>query len=225
MTTTSQRGRPVTFRASSTLDPADTVEFVAEGAVAGSARDVFFTADRGRAVSLYLGEPDPGRRKRLEEVCGPWRGRVFGGDGGDYYRGIMNWPEMSVELGGREGYVSPAYGGKFRFREGSELGGVLKEGYWFASARNMRSVPAEERGRLLGTLNVCLLLSRAVGRLHGEGLLLPGLSSQSCLASPSSGDFCLAGLDALWMEGSGHDCPGILPNPDYLPPEAVPISP
>jgi hypothetical protein len=212
------------LRAFSTVDRTRSVSFVAEGAVGGSTRNVYFSTDGRKAVSFYRGPADRGRRRRVEEISGSWRREVMNGQGSEYYREIFCWPEMSVELGGQEGFVTPVYDGRFRFGEGAQsLEGVLKEGYWFASARNMRNVPDNEAGNLLGCLNVCILLCRAMGRLHEAGLLHPGMSSLSCLASPSSGRFCLTGLDGLWKEG--FEFPELIPAPDYLPPELPALTP
>ncbi|MDR1315158.1 MAG: hypothetical protein LBQ12_16090 [Deltaproteobacteria bacterium] len=195
------------------------VEFATAGAVCGATRDVYFSPDRGRAVAFYRGPADSGRRERVEWIAGPARRELLNGTGAERLRELFSWPERSVACGGREGYVAKAYDEMFYFPEGSALAGALKEGYWFASARNMRNVPKEERGGIAGALNACLLLARGVRLLHGHGILHPGLSSLTVLASPSRGSLCLTGLDGLWKEG--FKPPELIPEPDYLPPELM----
>ncbi|MDR1037186.1 MAG: hypothetical protein LBT40_11660, partial [Deltaproteobacteria bacterium] len=203
--------------AQSTPDGKQAVEFVAAGAVAGSVKDVYFNAGGTSVVALYRGDPDAGRRKRIEALAGPWRRETLGTPDGVAIRELFSWPLLAVEYGGREGYVTPIYPEKFRFGAGSALEGALKEGFWFASARNMRSVPRNDAGQLMGALGVCLQLCRAVALIHDHGLVHPGLSALECLVSPSTGDVCLTGLD--WLFGRGHIPAAGYRAPGYRSPE------
>jgi hypothetical protein len=186
--------------------------------VFGADRDVFFTTDGKWALAFYRRRPDAAALARLREIAGPRRAGILSGGGGAYWAERFRWPASLVEYGGRAGFASPAYDPRYFFPREGAFGGFVKEGYWFSSARNIRRLTPSARGTLLGTLRSCLDLARAVDRLHRDGLLIPGLSSRSCLVDPVSGSACLVGLDRLFVPG--HAPPAVPPAPDFLPPEA-----
>ncbi len=64
--------------------------------------------------------------------------------------------------------------------------GREKEGKWFASANNQNKfLDPRERGNTLNYLKVCLLLTRAVRRMHAAGLCHSDLSYKNVLIDPN----------------------------------------
>jgi DNA-binding helix-hairpin-helix protein with protein kinase domain len=131
-----------------------------------------------------------------------------------------------LEHEGKLGLVAPTYAKHFFFEYGSkhndmlQIKGKEKEGKWFA-APNLRNrfVDPRELGDWLNHLKVCLLLSRAVRRMHAAGLAHSDLSYKNVLVDPSKGMACVIDVDGLVVPGRFP--PDVVGTPDFIAPEVV----
>ncbi|MDR1080730.1 MAG: kinase [Deltaproteobacteria bacterium] len=185
----------------------------------GGMKDVYFAPDMSYVVALYRDKLDATSLERLERLVGPYRRNIFEREGGSSYVELYRWPERIVDHEGRTGIVVPIFDSKFFF-SGGALDGAEKMGDWFTSAKNFnRSVPPSEKGTLLGFLNVCQNLSRAVKRLHAAGLAHSDLSYKNCLVDPSTGSACVIDIDGLVVPGIFP--PDVVGTRDFIAPEVM----
>lgn len=202
------------------------LEFVDDVIGSGAMKEVYFAPDRSYVVAFYKSPQDTAARERLGMITGKYRESIFEQTGGDYWHNLFCWPTAMLEHEGRLGLVAPAYPRHFFFEHGSRNGDVLKirgrekEGKWFAAA-NLRNrfMDPRELGDWLGHLRACLLLARAVRRLHMAGLAHSDLSYKNVLIDPSRGLSCVIDVDGLVVPGKYP--PDVVGTPDFIAPEVV----
>ncbi len=202
------------------------VELVDEIIGSGAMKDVYFSPDRSYVVAFYKTPQDAQARERLAMITGKYRESIFEQVGGDYWKDLFCWPTAMLEHEGRLGLVAPTYPREFFFEHGSKNGDMLniqgkeKEGKWFAAAslRN-RFLDPRELGDWLGHLKACLLLARAVRRMHMAGLAHSDLSYKNVLIDPSRGRACVIDVDGLVVPGKYP--PDVVGTPDFIAPEVV----
>ena len=124
-------------------------------------------------------------------ITGAYRERIFGQEGGSYLQNLYCWPTAVVEWQGRLGVVAPFYRPCFFFEHGSRNNDMLgikgkeKDGKWFASAANRsKFLDPRELGNWMMHLKVCIMLARAVRRMHMAGLSHSDLGYKNCLIDP-----------------------------------------
>ncbi len=196
------------------------VEFIQKDPMQGGVKDVYFAPDKSYVVAFFRKTPDIAGQERIEKLVGQYRKGIFEQAGGEYWKKLFCWPERVVEHEGKIGIVVPAYQPHFFFGKQTSLAGAEKEGKWFASAKNFnRFVPAEEKGTLLSYLRICILISRAVRRLHAAGLAHSDLSYKNCLVDPAGGNACIIDIDGLVVPGLFP--PDVVGTPDFIAPEVV----
>ncbi|MDR1485566.1 MAG: hypothetical protein LBT09_12175 [Planctomycetaceae bacterium] len=196
------------------------VEFVFKDPMQGGMKDVYFSPDKSYVVAFFRNKLDMNGQERIEKLVGQYRKGIFEQAGGEHWKNLFCWPERVVEYSGKTGLVVPAYQSHFFFGKTTSLAGAEKEGKWFASPKNFnRFVPVEEKGTLLGYLQICLKLSRAVRRLHAAGLAHSDLSYKNCLIDPAGGNACVIDIDGLVVPGLYP--PDVVGTPDFIAPEVV----
>lgn len=208
-----------------TLD-GDEIAFVDEIIGSGAMKDVYFSPDRTYVVAFYKEKQDAQARERLQMIVGKYRENIFEQAGGDYWRNLFCWPVAMVEHEGKTGLVAPTYAQHFFFEYGSknndmlQIRGKEKEGKWFA-APNLRNrfVDSRELGDWLNHIKACLLLARAVRRMHFAGLAHSDLSYKNVLVDPSRGLACVIDVDGLVVPGKYP--PDVVGTPDFIAPEVV----
>lgn len=210
------------------------IEFVDEIIGSGAMKDVYFSPDKSYVVAFFKKENSfyasrsslDAQKERLKEITtGKWNS-IFNGIGGEYWKNLFCWPNGMLEHGGLLGIVAPTYPKHFFFQHGSKNGDTLgiqgkeKEGKWFASA-NLRNrfVDPRELGDWLNHIKVCLLLARAVRRMHMAGLAHSDLSYKNVLVDPSTGRACVIDVDGLVVPGRYP--PDVVGTPDFIAPEVV----
>ncbi|WPL19683.1 kinase [Thiorhodovibrio winogradskyi] len=213
---------------STTLD-GQPVEFVDDIIGSGAMKEVYFAPDRSYVVAFYKTAQDFQARDRLRMITGSYRESIFEQIGGDYWRELFCWPSAMLEHDGRLGIVAPTYPSHFFFEHGSKNNDMLKikgrekEGKWFAAAGlRQRFMDPRELGDWLGHLKVCLMLARAVRRLHMAGLAHSDLSYKNVLVDPSRGLACIIDVDGLVVPGKYP--PDVVGTPDFIAPEVVATS-
>lgn len=204
----------------------ETIRFINEIKAQGGMKDVMFSPDGSYVVAFYRNKADPATRERLDMITGPYRERIFNQAGGDYLKNLYCWPTAVVEYQGRLGIVAPFYRENFYFEHGSRQGDMLgikgkeKDGKWFASAYNRNKfLDPRELGDWMMHLKVCLMLARAVRRMHMAGLSHSDLGYKNCLIDPTRGQACLIDIDGLVVPGK-HP-PTVVGTPDFIAPEVV----
>ncbi len=192
----------------------------------GGMKDVYFSPDRSYVVAFFRDQLDFQGQERLRSIVGVFREGIFNQKGGDYWRDLFCWPTGIVEKDGRLGVVAPVYRPHFFFSHGSVNNDMLgikgkeKEGKWFASASNRAKFLApEEKGSWLAHLQICLMISRAVRRLHAAGLAHSDLSYKNVLVDPSTGKACIIDIDGLVVPGKFP--PDVVGTPDFIAPEVI----
>lgn len=202
------------------------VEFVADIIGSGAMKDVYFSPDKTYVVAFYKTAQDAAARERLQMITGKYRDGIFSQAGGDYWQNVFCWPVAMVEHEGKLGIVAPTYPAHFFFEFGSQNNDALgikgreKEGKWFAAANlRQRFIDPRELGTWLGHLKVCILLSRAVRRMHMAGLAHSDLSYKNVLIDPSNGHACVIDVDGLVVPGKYP--PDVVGTPDFIAPEVV----
>lgn len=205
------------------------IEYVDTVIGSGAMKDVYFSPDKSYVVAFYRTAQDAQARERLQMITGRYKDGIFSQAGGDYWKDLFCWPSAMVEHEGKIGIVAPVYANHFFFEHGSvkndQLGikGKEKEGKWFA-APNLRHrfIDPRELGDWLTHLKACLLLSRAVRRMHAAGLAHSDLSYKNVLIDPSKGNACIIDVDGLVVPGKYP--PDVVGTPDFIAPEVVKTS-
>lgn len=204
----------------------ETIQFVDEIIGSGAMKDVYFSPDKTYVVAFYKKSQTGQARDRIDMITGRYRQSIFEQSGGDYWKALFCWPTHVVEYEGKIGVVVPTYQNHFFFKYGSKnndflgIKGREKEGKWFASANNQNKfLDPRERGNLLSYLKVCLLLTRAVRRMHAAGLCHSDLSYKNVLIDPEQGHACVIDIDGLVVPGKYP--PDVVGTPDFIAPEVV----
>lgn len=199
------------------------VEFIRKSPKRGGMKDVYFAPDRSYVVAFYRKKLDEIAQERIEKLVGQYREGIYEQAGGDYWRDFYCWPEKIVEYEGSLGIIVPTYQSHFFFGKSTTLADAEKDGKWFASPMNFNCyVPSEEKGTLLGYLQICLKLARAVRRLHAAGLAHSDLSYKNCLVDPAGGNACIIDIDGLVVPGLFP--PDVVGTPDFIAPEVIATS-
>jgi serine/threonine protein kinase len=203
------------------------IAFVDEIIGSGAMKDVYFSPDKSYVVAFYKTPQDFQARERLQMITGKYRESIFNQIGGNYWKDLLCWPTDMLEYQGKLGLVVPTYAKHFFFEHGSknndmlQIKGKEKEGKWFAAA-NLRNrfIDPRELGNWLSHVKVCLLLARAVRRMHFAGLAHSDLSYKNVLIDPSTrGLVCVIDLDGLVVPGKYP--PDVVGTPDFIAPEVV----
>ena len=202
------------------------VEFVDEIIGSGGMKDVYFSPDKSYVVAFFRDKQDFNAKDRLLSITGVMRDRIFNQQGGDYWQKLFCWPTKIIEYKGKLGLVAPVYQKHFFFQYGSKnndflgIKGKEKEGKWFASASNQtRFLDNKERGNWLSYLRICILISRAVRRMHAAGLAHSDLSYKNVLIDPAGGNACIIDIDGLVVPGKYP--PDVVGTPDFIAPEVM----
>ncbi|BES86185.1 kinase [Pectobacterium araliae] len=211
---------------SCTTRDGELVQYVDEVIGSGSMKDVYFSPDKTYVVAFYKKPQNEQAKERIAMITGRYRQSIFEQAGGEYWQDLFCWPTSVVEHEGRIGIVVPTYHSHFFFKYGSKnndflgIKGREKEGKWFASANNQNKfLDPRERGNLLNYLKVCLLLTRAVRRMHAAGLCHSDLSYKNVLVDPEAGHACVIDIDGLVVPGKYP--PDVVGTPDFIAPEVV----
>lgn len=206
-----------------------TIEFVDDVIGSGAMKDVYFSPDKSYVVAFYRSAQDAAARERLQMITGKYRDGIFDQAGGEYWKNLFCWPTAMLEYNGRLGVVAPSYPAHFFFEFGSQnndslaIRGKEKQGKWFAAAGlRQRFIDPRELGNWLNHLKVCILLARAVRRMHMAGLAHSDLSYKNVLVDPAHGLACVIDVDGLVV--SGKYPPDVVGTPDFIAPEVVATS-
>lgn len=203
-----------------------TVEYVDEIKASGGMKDVYFSPNKDYVVAFFRAPADQATRERINVITSTYRDRIFNQAGGEYWKKLYCWPTTMLEHNGRIGVVVPFYDPTFFFKFGSVKNDMLgikgreKEGKWFASASNRsKFLDQRELGNWMMQFKLCLMIARAVRRMHAAGLAHSDLSYKNVLIDPTTGSAVLIDMDGLVVPGKYP--PDVVGTPDFIAPECV----
>jgi serine/threonine protein kinase len=210
------------------------VEFVlVDDPPAGGMKKTYFSPDRSYVVQFFhdqtAGE-DPQRLARLDFILGKYNPTIPEAEGGargvtkasaEYFKRLFCWP-TGIVVQPQIGIVAPTYPGNFFFDK-EPLKGIEKQGGWFIKPKPRSLLPNEERGTLVSYLQLCILMARAVRRLHAAGLAHSDLSCTNILVDPSRGQCVVIDIDSLVVPRLFP--PDVAGTPGYIAPEVLSTMP
>jgi len=192
------------------------VEYFDESIGEGGEKIVHFTTDRQHVAAFYKDSKDaddPERYARLVSILTKYN-PTKDPKGGSYYKDLFCWPEAIIEQP-TLGVVSPVYPSNFFFKHNKKE----KSGKWFIKRTLRNSLPKEERGNWLNYLQISILLSRAISRMHNAGLAHSDLSCNNVLIDPLNSRCSIIDIDSLVVPGM-HP-PKVLGTKGYIAPEVL----
>jgi hypothetical protein len=213
-----------------TLKDGRTLDFIRkDDPPAGGMKKTFFTPDRSSVVQFYHDQAvgaDPQRTARLEAILTRFNPTIPEAKGGakggseaaaDYFRKLFCWP-TAIVTSPEVGIVAPTYPANYFFAAGPWKG-EEKKGTWFSRPKLRKYLPDEERGTWLNYFKLCILMARAVRRLHQAGLAHSDLSGNNILIDPSTGVSVVIDIDSLVVPGLFP--PDVAGTPGYIAPEVL----
>ena len=205
--------------AKATLKDGHTVDFIPDMIGEGGMKQVFFTADKSSVICFFKDQgagADPQRLARLEAVLGKFN-PTTDSKTGNYWKNLFCWP-TGIVMQPFFGVMAPAYPKNFFFAAGP-FQGKEKEGTWFSRPKLRGMLPESERGTWINYFQVCILMARAVRRLHQAGLAHSDLSCRNVLVDPSQGKSVVIDIDSLVVPQLFP--PDVLGTPGYIAPEVL----
>jgi serine/threonine protein kinase len=202
-----------------TLKDGRKVEYLPTMIGEGGMKQVYFTADRQSVVCFFKDKQaaaDPNRLARLEAIVGRFNPTTHAKTG-KYFANLFCWP-TGIVVQPELGVLAPAYSSNFFFASGNWRG-KEKEGKWFSSPKLRKLLPPEERGHWLNYLQICILMARAVRKMHLTGLAHSDLSCKNILLDPPRGRCAVIDIDSLVVPGVFP--PDVLGTPGYIAPEVL----
>lgn len=213
-----------------TLKDGRVVDFVyTDDPPAGGMKKTYFSPDRSYVVQFFHDHTtaqDPQRLSRLESILGKYNPTIPEAEGGahgvttssaEYFKKLFCWP-TGIVVQPEIGIVAPTYPSNYFFSKGP-FKGLEKEGRWFTSMRLRGMLPEEERGTWINYFKLCILMTRAVRRLHAAGLAHSDLSCKNILVDPSMGLSVMIDIDSLVVPKLFP--PDVAGTPGYIAPEVL----
>lgn len=185
----------------------------------GGMKRVYFTGDKQAVVCFYKDHTeatDPDRMARLEAILGRYN-PTKDPKTGPYFEGLFCWPTGLV-VQPALGLVMPTYPAHFFFARGNWKG-KEQGANWFTSPKLRKMLPPDLRGDWRNYLQLCVLLTRAVRKLHSMGLAHADLSPKCVLMDPTGENLAIVDVDAVVVPGLFP--PDVLGTPGYIAPEIL----
>lgn len=185
----------------------------------GGMKRTYFGPDHSYVVQFFKDASaahDMTRIARLEAVIGRFN-PTLDAKTGDYFKRLFCWP-TGIVVKPFLGVVCPSYPANYFFESGP-WSGKEKEGRWFSSAKLRNYLPEQERGTWLNYFQICILIARAVRRLHSAGLAHSDLSCKNVLIDPTRGQSVVIDIDSLVVPGMFP--PDVMGTPTYIAPEVL----
>lgn len=187
----------------------------------GAMKEVYFAPDKSYVVAFFRKPLDENGLTRLKHLVGAYREGIFSAAGGNYWQQVYCWPTDLIQDNGRVGLVVPAYPKTFFFKHDGpaiKLKGVAKVCKWYTSADlHFGQLDARELGDWRSYFNICLLVARAIRRLHLAGLAHSDLSYNNVLIDPVTSSAVIIDIDGLVVPGKYP--PDVIGTPDFIAPE------
>jgi len=199
----------------------------------GGMKYTYFAPDKSYVVQFFNNPSianDPNLHARIEAIIGKYNPTLPEEHGGargnnekmaNYYTQRFCWPKVIV-TSPEFGIVCPAYPDNYFFDENSsthlQLKGKDKKSNWFTS-RNRKYLNKSELGNFRSMLQMSIVLSRAIKRMHAAGLAHSDLSNNNVLIDPKSGTCVVIDIDSLVVPGLFP--PEVAGTRGYIAPEVL----
>ncbi len=194
------------------------IDYIPEMIGEGAMKQVYFTSDKKSVICFYKDKNaslDSNRLARLNKILSSFNPTIA--NNGGYFKNLFCWP-TGIVVKPYLGIITPTYPAEYFFKEGN-LSGKEKESTWFVRPKLRPMLPKAERGTWINYLQICILLARAVRRLHQAGLAHSDLSNRNVLIDPSSGKCVVIDIDSLVVPGLF--VPDVLGTRGYIAPEVL----
>lgn len=194
-----------------------TIEYVDDMIGEGGMKQVYFTPDKSSVVAFFKDKQDYIAKERLENIIGKYNPTNDPDTNlASYWSNLYCWPTKIV-TGDKLGIIAPTYQNYFKFETGQFTKGKDKTGEWFASARLRKLLDPSEKGTWINYFKICILISRAVRKMHIMGLAHSDLSYKNVLIDPKGGHASIIDIDGLVVPNKYP--PDVLGTPDFIAPE------
>ncbi|MCC9608613.1 hypothetical protein LOC68_09390 [Blastopirellula sp. JC732] len=195
------------------------IEYIPTQIGEGGMKRVYFTADKSSVVCFFKDEnasSDPHRMQRLQAILGDYNPTTHSSTG-DYFKDLFCWP-TGIVVQPKLGVLAPTYSSNFFFDSG-RFKGKEKEGTWFCKPKLRKMLGNEHLGNWVNYVQMCMLMSQAVRRMHAAGLAHSDLSPKNVLVDPPNRRCAVIDVDALVVPGK-FDAE-VLGTPGYIAPEVL----
>ncbi len=203
----------------------------------GCMKYTYFTTDKSMVVQFFNDTSSldyaqvEARLDRILHKYNPTISEQSGGAIGNteqtakYFRNRFCWPiDIVHHKKYGLGIVSPCYPDNFFFGEhsarvsGMNLKGKDKNSKWF-TGKSRKFLRPEELGDFRSMLQICILLSRTIRRLHQAGLAHSDLSCKNVLIDPKTATCVVIDVDALVVPNVYP--PEVMGTRGYIAPEVL----
>ncbi|MCQ2465269.1 MAG: hypothetical protein MJ095_06780 [Oscillospiraceae bacterium] len=199
----------------------------------GGMKYTYFTPDK-KFVIQFFNNPenaaDPAIHDRIQAIIGRYNPTVSeekGGAAGNdertaaYFSKCYCWP-VDIVVRPEFGIVSPSYPENFFFGDNAsqilQIKGKDKKSNWF-TGKSRKYLNSSELGDFRSMIQMSILLSRAVRRLHQAGLAHSDLSPNNVLIDPRTGTCVVIDIDSLVVPGLFP--PEVIGTRGYVAPEVL----
>jgi len=188
-----------------------TIEYYPEVIGEGATKQAYFTKDKKFVICFYKNNNN--NLTRLQKILTVFNPTIDN----KYWQELFCWP-LDIVVEPKLGVLLPAYPTNFFFSNG-RWQNKAKRSRWFISVKLRNYLPAIEQSNWLSYFNLCILLARAVNRLHLAGLAHTDLSDNNILIDPPTGKILITDLDTLAIPQIF--IPVVDGTPGYIAPEVL----
>ena len=178
------------------LENGQIVEYLPEIIGEGTMKQVYFTKDKEAVLCFYkgdIGKTDPSRLQRLHKIITEFNPTIQ--KNANYWNGLFCWP-TGIIVKPQLGIMTQVYPSNYFFATG-RFRQLEKKSRWFISPKLRNYLSSAELGPWINYHKICILLARAVSRLHLAGLAHSDLSDNNVLIDPSTGQVLIIDIDSL----------------------------
>ncbi len=199
----------------------------------GGMKHTYFTPDKSYVIQFFNNPDDandPKMQERIKAIIGKYNPTVSEEDGGakgndkqtaNYFAKRFCWP-VAVVVRPSFGIVCPSYPANYFFDETASkilnLKGKDKKSNWFTN-KNRKYLNLSELGDFRSMLQMSILLSRSLRRMHQAGLAHSDLSFNNVLIDPKTGSCVIIDIDSLVVPGLYP--PEVIGTRGYIAPEVL----
>lgn len=197
----------------------------------GGMKRTYFSPDRSYVVQFFKDQSagrDPNRVLRLENILTKYNPTLPEAQGGargvttasaEYFKKLFCWP-TGIVVKPEIGIVAPTYPKNYFFASGP-WSGQEKNGKWFQGKVRgyLAKMAPQELGTWMNFFSLCILMARAVRRMHQAGLAHSDLSCNNVLVDPTTGQCVVIDIDSLVVPQLFP--PDVLGTPGYVAPEVL----
>jgi serine/threonine protein kinase len=199
----------------------------------GGMKHTYFSPDKSYVVQFFNDSStaqNPIIRERIEAIIGRYNPTVSESRGGakgndektaEYFSKCFCWP-IGIVVYPEFGIVCPTYPKNFFFDRYSsdilQIAGKDKKSNWFTN-KNRKYLSRSELGDLRTMMQISIMLSRSIRRMHQAGLAHSDLSFNNVLIDPKTGTCVVIDIDTLVVPGLFP--PEVIGTRGYIAPEVL----